>query len=55
MNLIKSILISFFFIYISTTDYHGYLYDINGEYLKGDFPLMNQSFLWMLVNLNQIN
>ena len=37
MNLIKYILISFLFIYISTTDYHGHLYDINGEYLQGEF------------------
>ena len=44
MNLIKSILISFFFICILNADYHGYLYDINGEYLKGDFSF-NESKL----------
>lgn len=37
MNLIKLYLISFLLILISTTDYHGVLDDINGEYLSGDF------------------
>ena len=37
MNQIKIFLLLFLFAFISSTDYHGYLQDINGEYLTGDF------------------
>ena len=37
MKLINFFLISFLFIHITSTDYHGYLQDIKGEYLTGDF------------------
>ena len=37
MNIKNIFLISLFFILISSTDYHGDLQDINGEYLSGDF------------------
>ena len=37
MNKIKLLLFTFLFAIISTTDYHGYLKDIDGEYLTGDF------------------
>ena len=44
MKSIKLFLLSFLLILISTTDYHGYLQDINGEYLTGDFTF-NESKL----------
>ena len=37
MKLIKLFLFSLFLLFISASDYHGYLQDINGEYLTGDF------------------
>ena len=37
MHLTQLFLLSLLSLLISTTDYHGYLYDINGEYLTGDF------------------
>ena len=37
MNFINFILISIFTFLITCNDYHGYLYDIKGEYLTGDF------------------
>jgi hypothetical protein len=36
-NQIKITLFLFLLVFISSTDYHGYLQDINGEYLTGDF------------------
>ena len=37
MNFIKLFLFFFIFSLITSTDYHGYLYDIKGEYLSGNF------------------
>ena len=44
MHLTQLFLILIVSFLISTTDYHGYLYDINGEYLTGDFTF-NESKL----------
>ena len=37
MNFIKLFLFFFIFSLITSTDYHGHLYDIKGEYLSGNF------------------
>ena len=37
MNLLRITLISLLSILIITSDYHGHLQDINGEYLSGDY------------------
>ena len=37
MKYINFILISIFSIFIISNDYHGYLYDIKGKYLSGEF------------------
>ena len=37
MNFIYLLLILINSLLIRSTDYHGYLYDINDEYLSGDF------------------
>ena len=44
MKIIHILLIIIFSFFISSTDYHGYLYDINCEYLSGDF-IFDESML----------
>ena len=49
MKSLKVFIIPFLFLLISTTDYHGMLFDINGEYLTGDFTF-NESKLPLDLN-----
>ena len=44
MHLTQLFLILIVSFLISTTDYHGYLYDKNGEYLSGDFTFDESKF-----------
>ena len=41
IHILLIIIISFL---VSSTDYHGYLYDKNGEYLSGDFTFDESKF-----------
>ena len=52
IHILLIIIISFL---VSSTDYHGYLYDKNGEYLSGDFTFDESKFPMIQVNSNLFN